>query len=83
MGPPGAPAGSGSAGQVSDFLLPSPSAPPQEAESDRRLNPCHVHVRMEPQLAQALLERARQEKLQQAGRVSSGLSLGRDQEALR
>lgn len=38
---------------------------------------------MDPQVAQALLERARQEKLQQAGRVSSGLNLGWDQEALR
>lgn len=39
--------------------------------------------RMEPQLAQALLERARQENLQPPGRLSSGLTLGRDQEALR
>lgn len=38
--------------------------------------------RMEPQLAQTLLERARQERLQQAGRVPSGLNRG-DQEALR
>ncbi|GLD69113.1 uncharacterized protein AKAME5_002042600 [Lates japonicus] len=37
--------------------------------------------RMEPQLAQTLLERARQERLQQTGRVPSGLS--RDQDALR
>ncbi|XP_042263876.1 proprotein convertase subtilisin/kexin type 1 inhibitor, like [Thunnus maccoyii] len=37
--------------------------------------------RMEPQVAQALLERARQERLQQAGRVSSRLN--RDQDTLR
>ncbi|XP_062283160.1 proprotein convertase subtilisin/kexin type 1 inhibitor, like [Scomber scombrus] len=36
---------------------------------------------LEPQLAQALLDRARQERLQQAGRVSSGLN--RDQDTLR
>ncbi|XP_051280890.1 proprotein convertase subtilisin/kexin type 1 inhibitor, like, partial [Dicentrarchus labrax] len=39
--------------------------------------------RMEPQLAQTLLERARQERLQQTGRLSSGLNRGGDQEALR
>ncbi|XP_042338022.1 proprotein convertase subtilisin/kexin type 1 inhibitor, like, partial [Plectropomus leopardus] len=39
--------------------------------------------RMEPQLAQTLLERARQERLQQAGRVSAARSRGRDQDALR
>ncbi|KAI3357930.1 hypothetical protein L3Q82_016320, partial [Scortum barcoo] len=39
--------------------------------------------RMEPQLAQTLLERARQERLQQARRVSSGPNRGGDQEALR
>ncbi|XP_023261934.1 uncharacterized protein LOC111654967 [Seriola lalandi dorsalis] len=37
--------------------------------------------RMEPQLVQTLLERGRQERVQQAGRVSSGLN--RDQETLR
>lgn len=48
-------------------------------------NVCPVMVRMEPQLAQSLLERARQERLQQAGRVPSGLNRGggADQEALR
>ncbi|XP_041656022.1 proprotein convertase subtilisin/kexin type 1 inhibitor, like isoform X2 [Cheilinus undulatus] len=39
--------------------------------------------RMEPQVAQALLERARQERLQQAGRVSSGPSRAGEKEALR
>ncbi|XP_044066958.1 proprotein convertase subtilisin/kexin type 1 inhibitor, like [Siniperca chuatsi] len=39
--------------------------------------------RMEPQVAQTLLERARQERLQQAGRVSSGLNGGGDQDTLR
>lgn len=40
-------------------------------------------IRMEPQMAQTLLERAGQEKLQQAGRVSSHLNREGDQEALR
>lgn len=39
--------------------------------------------RMEPQVAQNLLERARQERLQQAGRASSGLNRVGDQDALR
>ncbi|TDH11055.1 hypothetical protein EPR50_G00081590 [Perca flavescens] len=39
--------------------------------------------RIEPQLAQTLLERARQERLQQAGRLSSGPNRGGDQGTLR
>ncbi|XP_060914387.1 proprotein convertase subtilisin/kexin type 1 inhibitor, like [Labrus mixtus] len=39
--------------------------------------------RMEPQVAQNLLERARQERLRQAGRLSSGASRAGEQEALR
>ncbi|CAJ1085666.1 proprotein convertase subtilisin/kexin type 1 inhibitor%2C like isoform X1 [Xyrichtys novacula] len=39
--------------------------------------------RMEPQVAQALLERARQERLQQSGLVSSGPSRAGEHEALR
>ncbi|KAM6982538.1 proprotein convertase subtilisin/kexin type 1 inhibitor, like [Tautogolabrus adspersus] len=39
--------------------------------------------RMEPQVAQTLLERARQERLRQAGRLSSGPSRAGEQEALR
>ncbi|XP_070766018.1 proprotein convertase subtilisin/kexin type 1 inhibitor, like [Enoplosus armatus] len=60
-------------------------APPDYDETGRGLNmgrpPAAWWGLLEPQLAQALLDRARQERLQQAGRVSSGLN--RDQDTLR
>lgn len=42
---------------------------------------CGCDVRMEPQMAQALLERMKQERRQQAGQVSPGMN--RDQDILR
>ncbi|XP_053174045.1 proprotein convertase subtilisin/kexin type 1 inhibitor, like [Scomber japonicus] len=61
------------------------AAPPDYDETGRGMSmgrpPAAWWGLLEPQLAQALLDRARQERLQQAGRVSSGLN--RDQDTLR
>ncbi|XP_078138490.1 proprotein convertase subtilisin/kexin type 1 inhibitor, like [Centroberyx gerrardi] len=67
-----------------DFRGP---APPDYDETGRALSmgkpPAAWWGRLEPQLAQALLERARQERLQQAGRAGAGFPRGTDQETLR
>ncbi|XP_071383817.1 proprotein convertase subtilisin/kexin type 1 inhibitor, like, partial [Centroberyx affinis] len=67
-----------------DFRGP---APPDYDETGRALSmgkpPAAWWGRLEPQLAQALLERARQERLQQAGRAGAGFPRGTDQDTLR
>ncbi|XP_028438447.1 proprotein convertase subtilisin/kexin type 1 inhibitor, like [Perca flavescens] len=71
-------------GPQGDFQGPAPA---DYDETGRGLNmgrpPAAWWGLVEPQLAQALLDRARQERLQQAGRLSSGPNRGGDQGTLR